>query len=82
MLNRFEGKQILLKSLLVIEVVEECLSELLGLVGFHFAEDILGDFPVVLVETANQPAPELVQPNLQVQIAYQRLYSCVLLLNL
>ncbi len=49
MFDRFEGEWILLKIFLIIEVVEKCLAELLGLVGFHFVEDVLGDFPVVLV---------------------------------
>ena len=66
MFNGFEGKQLMILSSLSIKVHKQGFPELFTFIGFHFSENIVSDFPVVLMEPADKPASELIQPNLKV----------------
>ena len=65
-------------SLLTFEIHEKRLPELIVFAMFHLAQNVVSDFPVVRVKAGDDPAPELVEPHLQMQVAYHVLYLGVL----
>lgn len=79
MFNGFESKGVVVLSLLAFEIHEKRLPELIAFAIFHLAQNVVGDFPVVGMEAGDDPAPELVEPHFQMQVAYQVLYLGVLL---
>ena len=76
--NWLESKGVVVLSLLTFEIHEKRLPELIAFAMLHLAQNVVGDFPVVRMEAADEPAPELVEPHFQMQVAYQVLYLGVL----
>lgn len=61
--NRLESKGVLVLIVLTFEIHEKRLPELIAFAMFHFAQNVVGDFPVVGMKAADEPAPELVEPH-------------------
>jgi hypothetical protein len=79
--NWLESKGVVVLSLLTFEIHEKRLPELIVFTMFHLAQNVVGNFPVVRVKAGDDPAPELIKPHLQMQVAYHGLYLGVLALE-
>ncbi len=65
MFNGLESKGVVVLSFLTFEIHEKRLPELIVFTMLHLAQNVVGDFPVVRMKAGDDPAPELVEPYLE-----------------